>query len=466
MTRTLIKLLLTSILAVTLAACSDDPETIDIIAPHTANEVLEEIDVNPYADEEIDSVRFGLMNAEAPKTIYVYASQVRARSTPELVNDNILGYLFENDELQIVNPAEINGFVEVKVLKSVQKIKASEKVFVAKKYLSSKPVVREKGSRGSTGYERSQVFMIQNVATEILRVYKRNCNDGQCAHELILETDIAVGEDNPETRTSLGYFHFNKWVKFYQDHAARYPSWYDPLLPDVPKPGAPVFFWLSKKLMPNGGNARGAFGWFTAFPGPNADGQWTHGTFGWGKDKKKYIEATRGFWTNLFTDPRSHGCTRTDNESIAYLRHIIPVGTPLLKIYAKEAYLDSNRSGYSKVKKPWQYILTKNGVRVDGEQADRQYVLSRGTPKDQWIEEGTYLVDAHPDAKMFKRTGSGKRGRNGNVYELPEYELQGVFLVDAGLLVDYRHPSSLKRIGYADITLPPFVVSKANPVLP
>jgi hypothetical protein len=201
-------------------------------------------------------------------------------------------------------------------------------------------------------------------------------------------------------------------------------------------------------------------------PGPDARNQWTHGTIGWGKDKDKYIEATRHFWANLFTDPRSHGCTRNNNEAIAYIRSIVPVGTPLLKIYAKEGYLDKSLTGYPEKTKYWNYILTKNGVRVDGQQADREKVLAAGTPKEQWIEEGTYEADVHPDARPFKEGGSGKSGKNGNTYELKNSQMQGVFLVDAGLLVNYQHPGSLSRGGYADITLPPFVVSHATPVMP
>jgi hypothetical protein len=428
MTQSLLKVLLASIFAAALVGCAnendDSTATVDKKAPHTGNEVLEETDVNPEAEAELADAAPTLQNTDLSKTLYVYASQVRARSTPEIVESNILGFLFENDEVQLVSDEEVNGFVEIKVLKAVRPLTPSEKVYVAKKYLSDKPVVKQQVNSG--GNERSQVFMIQNLATEVLRVYKRNCNDGQCAHEMILETGVAIGEKKDGKMSAVGNYHFNKWVKFYQDHAARYPSWFDPILPPMPKPGASVTAWTNKKLMPNGGKVRGAFGWYTAFPGPNAYSQWTHGTLGWGKDGTKYIDATRGFWANLFTDPRSSGCTRNDNESIAYIRNIVPVGTPLIKIYAKEGYLDPDRSGYSKDKKQWNYILTKNGVRVDGEPADRNAVLAKGTPKDQWLEEGTYDADVYPDAKKFKKGGSGKDGKNGNTYDLNEGEFQGI----------------------------------------
>src|SRR5690606_26428871 len=100
--------------------------------------------------------------------------------------------------------------------------------------------------------------------------YEKRCNDGACAHRMVLETDIAVGErtkKDPSKRTISGNFHLSKWIKFYQDQAGKYPSWYDPALPMPPKPGASVKAWTSSKVKPKGASVRGAFGWYTAFPG-------------------------------------------------------------------------------------------------------------------------------------------------------------------------------------------------------
>jgi len=308
--------------------------------------------------------------------------------------------------------------------------------------------------------------MIQNVATEILRVYKKGCDNGTCAHKLVLEADIAVGEKtrNKKTETAVGYFHISSWNKFYQDGGSRYPSWYDPNYPRIPGPGSSALTWSKSKYLPRGvGSLRGAFGWYTAKVSPNSLYQWTHGTLGWGSDKKDFIEATKGFWANLFTDPRSHGCSRTDNESIAYIRQILPKGSAIIKVYAKEAYADPSRRSYSKVKINWPYILTKNGVRVDGEKSARSEVLRNGTSPSRWIEEGVYKIDAHPDAEAFlSGSQDAKSGTTGNVYGLNHNNMKGVFLIDEGRLVGYSHPSKIKRGGYKDQMLPPYAVSQSR----
>jgi hypothetical protein len=233
-------------------------------------------------------------------------------------------------------------------------------------------------------------------------------------------------------------------------------------MPPGPKKG--VGSWTKKKVLPyKGASVRGAFGWYTAFPGPDSAYQWTHGTLGWGADKDKYIKVTRGFWANLFFDPRSHGCTRTDNESIAYVRSLVPKGTPLIKIYAKEAYADPNLSSYGAKSKTWDYILTKNGSQTNGELAERAVVLANGTPRSRYLEEGTYTVDLMPTAKRFKPGKRGARkGKNGNVYSLKDHEMNGVYLVDAGTLINYRHPGQIRVGGYKDQLIPSYMISESE----
>jgi hypothetical protein len=209
---------------------------------------------------------------------------------------------------------------------------------------------------------------------------------------------------------------------------------------------------------------RGAFGWYTALVAPNHYAQWTHGTLGWGADKDKYIASTRGFWTNLFMDPRSHGCSRTDNETIAFTRHLIETGAPILKVYAIEGLGDPERTRYTEKTLDWNYIITKNGVRVDGEKSDREQVLGRGTPESQWLEQGTYVADVYPNVEKFKSGRRGaKAGRNGNVYGLDEKDMQGEFLIDEGRLVNYAHPETLTVGGYGRDSFPGFVTIKESP---
>lgn len=437
------------LMAAVLSGCNSNVEVMDFSAPHTGN-ALFELEVNLNSAKE--SFKLGHKK-------YVQSKRLRVRSTPEVREDNILGVIYRNDLVEVVRVLEGTSFIEIKVIATASPIKESNHYYVSRKYLSGNKKVVLKPETGD-------YFMIQNVATEKLRVYQKQCDDGNCIHKMVLETDIAVGEkdDSRKKMTRLGYYSIMKWVKFYQDRAGRYPSWYHPDYPMPPKPGASVTSWTKEKVLPyEGAKVRGAFGWYTALVGPFADGQWTHGTLGWGEDKDKYIEATRGFWANLFTDPRSSGCTRTDNESIAYVRELLPVGATLVKIYAKEAYANKERPLYTNKVQKWEYILTKNGSQQDGQLAGREGVLAMGTPKAEWLEEGRYKVDIYPNGKNFRSGSQGAiSGENGNVYGLEKSAMQGVFLVDAGLVVNYAHPQELVIGGYRDQLLPPYMVAAVD----
>ncbi|MCB0343101.1 MAG: hypothetical protein H6626_14725 [Pseudobdellovibrionaceae bacterium] len=434
-----------------VAACGYEYEDDDTQpAPHTGNSIYEK-QVSPFS--------LLATPANPGRRMYVYASRLRVRSTPEINEDNIVGILSMNDEVEIIKDGFENSFVEIAIITTSDDVDPAPHYYVSNRYLADKQV--QEVDRVNSPY-----FMIQNVATEKLRIYERSCASRGCIHKMVLEADLAVGEKtrNRQTMTVMGNFNIMSWHKFYQDAGALYPSWYDPTFPSLPQPGASLTSWLSKDLLPAwGGSLRGAFGWYTAKVGPDARYQWTHGTFGWGEDKKKFIEATRGFWANLFADPRSHGCSRTDNESIAYVRHLLPVGSPIIKVYAKEAYADSQLRSYSQSKQRWEYILTKNGVRQDGQKPDRQGVLSAGTPSHQWLEEGTYQVNAWPQAKAFREGSFGATsGENGNVYALDDDEMRGVFLIDQGRLINYRHPSNLGVGGYKDQLLPSYVIAESG----
>jgi hypothetical protein len=289
---------------------------------------------------------------------------------------------------------------------------------------------------------------VTNIATERLRVYER-CLPGEgCVNRMILEAGVVNGEAKDGTHTDVGFYQVSSWTKFYETPA--YPAWYKPGYPDVPAPDSRTA-WIQSAYMPNGkGDMRGAFGWYTAKVAPNPNAQWTHGTAGWGADKTAFITFKDSFWgkvVNIFTSIRSHGCTRTDNESIAYLRQLIAVGTPLVKIYAKEGYRDESRSHYNKTPGRWEYILTKNGhQQVNNHQvADRQVVLSQGTPQSEWLDQGVYSVDQYPDAE------------SGDLYDVGSSEMQGTFLVDEGTLLNYRHPAGIGRGGYSDQVAPPYM---------
>jgi L,D-transpeptidase catalytic domain len=475
-------LLLVLLGAFAVSGCSHKTELETPPAPNTGNVVFEE-DKSPVADQPAEintptdqptSTPEESKPAPQPRpkpvvdntVYYVYTNQLNVRSAPENKPENILGRLALNDEVHVVAEVSETQFVQIEITKSNEKIAQAAAYFVSKEYLSNK----KNDSRAQD--PRSRFFMVENVATEKLRVYEKGCDDGNCAHKLVLEADIAVGEKtkDEERMTVLGYFHITDWIKFYQDGAGVYPSWYDPALPMPPKPHASVMSWTSKSVLPNnkGAHVRGAFGWYAAMVGPNPHNQWTHGTIGWGADKDKYIRVTRGFWANLFTDPRSHGCTRTDNETISYVRHLLPVGTPMIKIYAVEELADPSLSRYSEKTKQWNYIMTKRGVRQSGgEEADRDYILAQNESSDQYLEQGTYTANVSPTVKKFKEGSAGaKASKNGNVYGLSQNEMQGSFLVDEGRLVDYVHPQSLTVGGYGRNELPSFLVKTAKVTQP
>jgi hypothetical protein len=248
---------------------------------------------------------------------------------------------------------------------------------------------------------------------------------------------------------------------------------------------------MSKKFMPldeNGkteGHMRGAFGWYTAFVAPEPYGQWTHGTIGWGSDKDYFIKQTKKAWVNLLSSPRSSGCTRNNNEAIAFLREIIDIGAPIIKIYAIEAVLDPTLEKYPETHSKWNYILTKNRAQksdrdsvmkelgLNDQDVDSfweakknggEAILDPTSPLNQILEVGSYNLDTHPDVISFtpqeKMVGSFSRatGRKGNVYGMKTKEMHGVFYIDAGILSEYAHPNRvLEASGFPDEMTPPWM---------
>lgn len=420
------------------------------------------VDDNTHTGDTQIEKELGSLKPEdikAGKTVYVASSRLNLRSEPEAKPDNIVGVLDINDKLEIVNP-NLKGehqFVEVRVLESRSGLTATGTYYTSARHLNDKPAMINNKPVVANKY-----FIVTNIATEKVRVYQRCEPTESCVNKLIFEQDVVNGEDDNGTRTDLGHFRISSWEKFYET-PGKYPAWYKPGYPAVPSPGASMKAWFRDDYMPGGkGEMRGAFGWYTMKIAPNHNGQWMHGTAGWGKDKKKYImfkESTMGAITNLFTSIRSHGCTRIDNESIAYLRSLLPVNTTYVKIYAKEVYRDKSRSSYSQQMIQWPYIMTKNGWgKTDLHQlADRDLVLAAGTPNTEWIEEGIFEVDQYPDAVALDR--SYRRAKGGDLYKLGEEAFRGVFVVDEGTVVGYKHPSALYVGGYPDKGLPNVMIS-------
>ena len=419
-----------------------------------------------------------IMLSEA-NVFFIGSNGLRVRSTPEDAG-KVTGLLSLNERVRVVTGELINGkYVEVEILKTVNPMLASEKYYVVREFLTDK-IVDYKEFTG-------KYYVVVNVATESLRLYERQCLDNSCPSKMIMETEVVVGEDKNlpkedkgKGRSILGSYRVTGWAKFYQDADKHYPAWYKEGSPALPEVGSGFNKWLKNKYMPldekgkPSGSMRGAFGWYAAFVAPNAYGQWTHGTIGWGEDKDDYILKTKKLVTNIISNPRSSGCTRNNNEAIAFIRQLVETGTPIIKIYAKEALLDKTNSAYYGNYKTWQYILTKKaGERADrfnvlaslgvtGAEADMYWAAKRNgnemivdpkSPLNQILEVGTYNLDSiptpiayTPGEKMGKLKASV--GRKGNVYGLDTKDMPtGTYYVDAGILDGYKHPTVKLEVG-------------------
>lgn len=302
---------------------------------------------------------------------------------------------------------------------------------------------------------QSRYFVVQNVASERTRVYERCTTSQDCPHRLIMDTKMLVGmpadkssrEDTYQLRTWLGEYRIDAWKKFYQDQKGKYPSWYKEGYPKLPRKGATLLEWISPRLVMDKKteDMRGAFGWYAALIGPNANGQWIHGTFGWGADEatmlqKLYSDGGHGGYMNF-----SSGCTRLENRAIAYLQDSLPVGTEIYRVYSQEGLRDAKLSNYQNQKNGaiWSFTLTKETQNLSSETSK---VQSRGVPGDMILEQGIYKVPQFPVAFATMGPNPEQRrldGYTGNIYNLKKEEFRGVFLVDEGRFINYEHPTSL-----------------------
>ncbi|MBC7712217.1 MAG: L,D-transpeptidase [Rhizobacter sp.] len=425
------------------------------------------------------------------KEFYIAVDGLRVRSTPQ-DDGKVMGQMDINEKVLVVSPELINNkYVEVKFLKTKADMLPADHYYIAQQYLAAKPVDWKDFD--------GKYFVVVNVATETLRLYERQCLDNSCPNKMIMETEVVVGEDkdHPITekgkgRSILGSYRMTGWTKFYEDAEGHYPAWYKEGYPMPPAIGNNNWHdWFSNKVMPPGidgekdGKMRGAFGWYTAFVEPEAFGQWTHGTVGWGENKDEYIKKTKKFMINVISNPRSSGCTRNNNEAIAFLRSLINTGTPIIKIYAKEALMDPNLSSYQGPSVFWKYVMTKN----PGQTAERAIVskalglsdadidaywntyrsggavmIDPASKLNQILEVGTYQVDNQPTIIPYtaRKKIFGKwraTGRNGNVYGVKdEHMSQGVYYIDSGFLNGYHHPTEILEVsGFMDEETPPWM---------
>lgn len=419
---------------------------------------------------------------------FISADTLNVRSSNSTSAANVVGKLSMNDEVEVydlLNAA--TPLVQIKIIRSVSvDANAAAELFISKDYLSEKSVF-------TAG---SKYFVIQNVATEKTRVYERCTESVNCAHRMVMETDMVVGKPEEGTkndknafRTWLGHSKISEWVKFYQDNAGHYPHWYrqGQSLSSIPKniTGGMSKILNSRKWITKDRNGKstvyGAFGWYAAkiTPADDINGmnyQWMHGTIGWGSDGSAAIDLTRSFLMNLFSNPGSSGCTRLENRAIAYLRELLPVGTDIYRVYARESTREKEIGSGKSVRplpsyahafnggKKWDYILlTNEAQRSNGLTADARTIIDRAIPVingSNVIERGTYDVDQYPNATALDFSQSASSGKSGDRYEIDsarDYQngktnFRGYFLVDEGRFIDYAHPSESLTKGKVKIS--------------
>lgn len=440
-----------AVLGFSLAACQK-AEWREIKAVNTGDPAIE----GQRGSLTPDSARPG-------QTAYVAPDRLRGRSTPDQNPEDSTQLLERGDQVQIVDatPVGDDKLVSVRIIEQEPDTQDSAPVtYVPVEYLQPEPVVTRQSIVDADRY-----IVIQNIATEKLRVYEVSSN-GQ-PNRLVLETDMIAGENNPSKtrRTAVGSYKIISWHKYYQDSAGLFPSWYDAASPSLPLPGASLEDWTQSYFLPKNksgqpsGLVRGAFGWYTAKLGPNAFAQWTHGTLGWGADRDRFIQIPKSQLAQFYSDPRSFGCTRVENQAIAYLQDLLPVGTKVVKIYAKETAKEAKATPGAATS--WEWILSKDGVRSQNPNSShRPAQLLRDVPEDQILEKGTYKIDTTPNAVAFKKVVKGDRlsatiiRPEANLYDLKESSFRGEFHVDEGRLVNYAHPKELRKGGYNDHLLP------------
>ncbi len=400
--------------------------------------------------------KYGILSekqARVDSLVYVSSPRLNIRSQPSTDADTIVGTVELNDVLRIIDNRLIGDqqFLAIRIVKSNSPLDKNVVYYTSMKYLNPTAVAVAKESA-----DAQKIFVVTNIATEKVRVY-RHCEASEnCVNKMIFEQDVVAGEDNDGTKTDVGHYRITNWEKFYETPGV-YPAWYKAGYPSVPAPNSSMSSWFDSAYMPDhAGTMRGAFGWYTAKVGPNPNGQWMHGTAGWGQDKQKFTLFKNSFMgaiTNIFKAIRSHGCTRTDNESIAYLRSIVPVGATYVKIYAKEAYRNE-KVGVSAKTGSWSYILTKNS----NETADRNGVMQNSSGESNWLEQGTLSFLETATAIPMNQKGS-------DIYSIGESSFSGYFIVDEGTVVDYQHPKQLRVGGYTDGQLPNFMISQTSEIV-
>lgn len=261
-------------------------------------------------------------------------------------------------------------------------------------------------------------YVIINLATYQLRVYQLNSPDGP--GELIFTAPVVIGRDKAGERTLLGNFQITKWQQFYQDYQKKY----DPWINQPPPPGSHRKVW----------GKTGAFGWYTAKLFPSPEGQWLHGTVGWGSEADRFISpVTSPSGAKLRI--KSHGCIRLSNQAISWLKENVPVGSWVFRVYAKEQVIKAS---------PDKILEFSHKLKYQG----------------KIIEENSWKFRVKTEAISVVEKEQYQQGNlNTNPYEIPVGNL-GILIVDQGQLLNYSPPKQLPKASVQ--TLPKFVIFKGN----
>ena len=375
---------------------------------------------DPVSERQIAPPALNTITVGQPSV--VVPSQLPARSKPD-DDISVSDITYEKGDVVVPTGPAVNGQVPV-VPADPKQAAVQGPRYVPQEYLASEPVPPTPRQKLS-----GKFFVIQNIATQKLRVYER-CEAKDCPHHLILETEMVAGEDTPDHRTLLGSFRITEWLKFYEDGAQLFPSYYNPAYPALPQAGSDIMTWASKSLLPNGrGLVRGSFGWYTAKIGPDpTEEQWLHGTWGRAADGDKFIRLLQTSPLNHTPNLASHGCTRVENQAIAFMRELLPLDTPVIKVYAMEKLSDgATTAGVSAPSRPFSWILTKHHVDV------------KAPAPAAILDQGEFIPNSIPHVRAFGDELS-------NLYNVPAQDMQGYLIVDQGRLVNYGHPVEL-RVG-------------------
>lgn len=280
----------------------------------------------------------------------------------------------------------------------------------------------------STTTFAKEYWIVQNVGTLTMRLYEKDCSN--CPGKMVFQSPMIVGKDGfdkdgYDQRTQLGFFKITKWNKFYVDNKEAYIRWDGR---KMPKRGQSRKRW----------GAQGAFGVYTALLEPR-NFQHLHGTIGWPNESARFLEHDKKEDGSLVR-VGSGGCTRVDNQVIMYLRNFVPVGTPVIRIYAKE--IESLPNKIDKIGK-WTYVFYETKDLKDP--FPLNYEHRKKIKEVNLLEVGDFIYSKKPTLKPLRLEKEWISSEvNGNPYKVSNENIVGYFNIDTGLISkNYVHPKGL-----------------------